>query len=405
VTQRAFLRVAVIGTGFVGPHHVDAVQRGGYGRVVALGGAEPDQLAECANALGIDHATMDIAGLIADPDIDVIHICTPNATHVALATAALEAGKHVVVEKPLALDSASAWALCELAQAHRRHAMVSFTYRGYPMVQRARELVAAGELGALRLVQGSYLQDWLARDSDYNWRVDGSIGGPSRAVADIGAHWFDAVEYVTGLRIEQVFADLATFIPRRAKPIDAASTFATSATESEMTTVTSEDVATMLVRFTGGALGSCVVSQVSHGHKNDFSLELSGTVRSLAWRQEQPESLWFASRDDARTLNRRPRELNGLGVPALPAGHPEGWGGALRDLFRPFYAAILRGESPSDSANHHIYPTLSDGARAVDFVAAALESARTGRWAQVPGDVDVAVGALQLTDERQRVGG
>jgi predicted dehydrogenase len=405
VTQRTFLRVAVIGTGFVGPHHVDAIQRGGYGQVVALGGADSDQLAACAHALGIDHATMDVAGLIADPGIDVIHICTPNATHVALASAAIEAGKHVVVEKPLALDSASAWALSKMAQARGRHAMVSFTYRGYPMVQRARKLVVAGELGSLRLVQGSYLQDWLARDSDYNWRVDGAIGGPSRAIADIGAHWFDAVEYVTGLQIEAVFADLATFIPQRAKPIDAAATFSTGVTPSEMTAVTSEDVATMLVRFSGGALGSCVVSQVSHGHQNDFSFELSGTIRSLAWRQEQPESLWFASRDDARTLTRGPRELNDVGVPDLPAGHPEGWGGALRDLFRPFYAAILRGDAPSDSANSHMYPTLADGARAVDFVAAALESARTGNWARMPSDADVAVDALQLTGGRQRVGG
>jgi predicted dehydrogenase len=404
VTRRTLLRVAVIGTGFVGPHHVDAVRRGGFGQVVALGGAEPEQLAACAQALGIDRATTDVAGLIADPTIDVIHICTPNATHVSLATAAIESGKHVVVEKPLALDSASASTLTRLAHTTRRHSMVSFTYRGYPMVQRARALVAEGQLGSIRLVHGRYLQDWLARASDYNWRVDTGIGGPSRAVADIGAHWFDAVEYVTGLRIEAVFADLATVIARRAKPDGSTSTFA-AANGGEMAQVSSEDVANLLVRFEGGALGACVVSQVSHGHHNDFSFELTGSLRSLAWQQEHPETLWFASRDDALTLTRGPREgddTNALGVPALPAGHPEGWGGALRDLFRPFYAAIASGEDPVDSASRSAYPTLADGTRAVEFVEAALASGKKGGWALMPGSAD-ASGDLGVASQPQPI--
>lgn len=401
MTERALLRVAVIGTGFVGPHHVDAVRRGGYGQVVALAGAEPDQLAACARALGIDRATTDVASLMADPSIDVIHICTPNATHVSLATAAIEAGKHVVVEKPLALDSASAWALFELAQASRRHSMVSFTYRGYPMVQRARELVAHGELGAVRLVHGRYLQDWLARDSDYNWRVDTARGGPSRAVADIGAHWFDTVEYVTGLRIEAVFADLATFMTKRLKPGGEAVTFAAPAAAAERVAVTSEDAATLLVRFGGGALGACVVSQVSHGHHNDFAVELTGSLRSLAWRQERPEDLWLAARDDVRTLVRGAQQSDAMGVPSLPAGHPEGWGEALRDLLKPFYAAIAAGEEPAESAGRRAYPTLADGARAVDFVEAALASAKAERWGEIPDSADIG-GDSDIADQLDR---
>jgi predicted dehydrogenase len=251
------------------------------------------------------------------------------------------------------------------------------------MVQRARALVAGGELGALRLVQGRYLQDWLARDSDYNWRVDTVAGGPSRAVADIGVHWFDTVEYVTGLRVEAVFAELATFIPQRTKPAAEAVTLAAGAAMGERVAVTSEDAATLLVRFVGGALGACVVSQVSHGHHNDFSVELTGSLRSLSWRQEHPESLWLASRDDARTLVRGPREGDTIGVPSLPAGHPEGWGEALRDLLKPFYASIAAGEEPAISDDHHAYPALADGARAVDFVEAALASAKAGRWEEV----------------------
>lgn len=378
------LRAAVIGSGFVGPHHVDAVRRGGYGTVVAIGGVEADQLEACARALGIPRATTDLASLSADPDIDVIHVCTPNASHVALATAAIEAGKHVVVEKPLALDSSAAWRLVELAAARHRHAMVSFTYQGYPMVRRARALVLAGDLGALRLVHGRYLQDWLACASDYNWRVDSAVGGPSRAIADIGTHWFNAVEFVSGTRIDSVFADLATFMPTRSKASADAATFKAAPPVDDHVAITSEDAAILSVRFEGGARGACVVSQVSHGHKNDLAVELTGETHSLKWEQERPEQLWFASRDDEQILVRQSEASRERGVPSLPAGHPEGWSEALRDLFTPFYAAIASGEEPSQSAGRGAYPTLAEGARAVDFVEAALMSAREGRWVEVP---------------------
>ena len=220
------LRSAVIGTGFVGPFHVDAVRRGGYADVVALAGTDEARTAERARGLGIPLATTDVARLLRDPAIDVVHVCTPNRTHVELATAALEAGKHVVVEKPVALHAAEATELARLAQRAGRHAMVAFTYRGYPMVRRARALVAAGQLGDLRLAHGEYIQDWLADPADYNWRVDPEVGGESRAVADIGSHWFDTTEFISGRRIEAVLADLATFIPRRRRPVGGSRAFA-----------------------------------------------------------------------------------------------------------------------------------------------------------------------------------
>jgi predicted dehydrogenase len=192
-TARAgrMLRAAVIGTGFVGPHHVDGIRRGGYAEVVAIVGTDQRRTEERARALGVPRGTADAGTILRDPDIDVVHVCTPNATHLEYARAALEAGKHVVVEKPLALTAADADELVRLAAERGLHGAVAFTYRGYPMVRRARTVVADGELGEVRLVHGAYLQDWLLEASDYNWRLESGLGGASRAVADIGSHWFD----------------------------------------------------------------------------------------------------------------------------------------------------------------------------------------------------------------------
>ena len=379
------LRAAVIGTGFVGPFHVDAIRRTGLGEVVAVAGADAGRTAAKAAALGVERWTLDAAELIADPSIDVIHICTPNATHVALAEAALLAGRHVVVEKPIAIDAAAADRLVEVAQASGRHAMVAFTYRGYPMVRRARAVVQAGELGAIRLVHGAYLQDWLAEATDWNWRIDPVVGGASRAVADIGTHWFDTAEFISGERIEAVLADLATFMPFRRRPTGGSvEAFAGSSGPTESVAVASEDAATILVRFAGGARGACVISQVSIGHKNAFELEVGGARRSLAWAQESPERLSLRTREEETIVVRDGGEA-GPGVPSLPAGHPEGWAEALRDLLRPFYAAIAAGQSPAAAVGAGAYPGLADGARAIHFVEAVLRSSREGRWIGLDG--------------------
>jgi len=381
------LSSAVIGTGFVGPFHIDAIRRGGYAEVVALAGTDAARTAKRALDLGVPLATIDVALLLGDPTIDVVHNCTPNRTHVELATAALEAGKHVVVEKPVALNASDAAALAELARRLGRHAMVAFTYRGYPMVRRARDLVRAGELGDLRLVHGAYIQDWLSEPTDYNWRIDPEVGGASRAVADIGSHWFDTAEFIAGRRIEAVLADVATFVPRRRRPIGDVQAFAKADGPGEDIDVRSEDAATILVRFDGGARGACVVSQVSPGRKNGFELELAGSRATIDWAQEKPERLWVRSRDEARLLFRRPEDgpaASAPGIPSLPAGHSEGWAEALRDLLRPFYAAIAAGEEPIGPSDPSApYPTLEDGARAVTFVEATLASARDTRWTRV----------------------
>ncbi len=382
------LRTAVVGTGFVGPFHVDAVRRGGFADVAVVVGSDQERTARSATALGVERWSTSLRDVLADPSIDVVHVCTPNRTHVELASLALEAGKHVVVEKPAALDAASARDLAALAARLGRHAAVAYTYRGYPMVRRARALVANGELGELRLLHGAYLQDWLAEPSDYNWRVDPEVSGVSRAIADIGSHWFDTAEFISGLRVDAVLADLATFIPVRRRPQAAgvAVAFGAGSGPTEPVEVHSEDAATVLVRFAGGARGAFVVSQVSPGRKNAFTLELAGSRRSLDWAQEDPERLWLRDRGEARLLTRGLPDAipagDGRGVPSLPAGHPEGWAEALRDVLRPFYAAVASGEPPA-LARSAPYPTLDDGARGLALVEAVLASARDGRWTAI----------------------
>jgi predicted dehydrogenase len=379
--EGTLLRTAVIGTGFVGPHHVDAARRGGYAEVVAIAGSNRERTEARARALGVPRAVTDVDELLRDPGIDVVHVCTPNNTHVPIATAVLQAGKHLVLEKPVSLDAASGRELAALARRSGHHAMVALTYRGYPMVRRARSTVGEGQLGEIRLVHGAYLQDWLTDPTDYNWRLEPEAGGPSRAVADIGSHWFDTAEFISGARVEAVFADLATFIKQRTRPIGGSTTFAAGTGPSESVDIRSEDAATILVRFENGARGSCVISQVSPGRKNALWIEIAGSQSSLLWEQETPERLWLRTRAESRLVVRdgpdgRP---DTVGVPALPAGHPEGWSEALRDLLRAFYGAIAAGESPKEPGESP-YPTLEEGARGIAFVEAVLESARSGAW-------------------------
>lgn len=381
------LRAAVIGSGYVGPYHVDAVRRGGYADVVVLAGHSAAHVEPKAAALGVERWTADIDSVVCDPNVDVIHVCTRNASHVPLGVAALEAGKHLVMEKPVALDSAGAERLLAAARKADRHAATTFTYRGYPMIRKARELVASGEIGAVHLVSGAYLQDWLAEETDWNWRIDPAEGA-SRAVADIGSHWFDTLEFIAGIRVEAVFADMVTFLATRKRPLAEVEAFSTAVGPTETVRIGSEDAATFALRLAGGGRGVFIVSQVSPGRKNHFTIELGGSRRSLAWDHDLPEQLWIGSRrEPARLIARDPNEgFATPGVPSLPTGHPEGWADALRDLLRPFYAAVASGAPPSEtppSAGSPGYATLADGARAVRFVDAVLESARSERWVKL----------------------
>jgi predicted dehydrogenase len=376
------IKAAVIGAGFVGPHHVDAVRRGGYGDVVVLADIDAAKAQTKAGLLRVERWTGDVDSVLGDPEIDVIHVCTPNVSHAELAIRALRAGKHVVVDKPLACRGDEADAMVAAARQTNRHAAVSFVYRGYPMIRRARDLVLSDALGELRLIHGTYLQDWLSTETDYSWRVDSAVAGPSRVVADIGSHWFDTVEYIVGQRVRSVFASLACFLPVRMRPEIETEAFGGGSGPTQAIRVGNEDAATMLLRLEGGAVGAVVLSQVSPGHKNDFRFDIAGSHRTLAWQQESPEVLLLAGRNETQVLQRETQAVpNQPGVPGLPAGHVMGYASAFRDVLRPFYAMVAaRKEPPSLEGGFAPYPTFADGARAVHFADAVLESARCERW-------------------------
>jgi len=358
-------RAAIVGTGFMGRVHANAVRAAG-GRVVGIVGSSRER-AELARAhLGADPAFATLPELIDSVDVDTVHVCTPNHLHEPVVQVALAAGKHVVCEKPLALDVAAATAMTEAASSAGRVATVPFVYRFHPVVREARERVRRGDLGQISLAHGSYLQDWLLYPSDDNWRVDPGLGGPTRAFGDIGSHWCDLLEFVTGDRIDAVCARTATVNQRRGDPQPRA--------------VATEDVVTMQFTTAGGALGSVVVSQVSPGRKNRLLLEVSGAQATLSFDQENPETLWWGGRENSAVLVRDPDTLS---APAaryalVPAGHPQGY----QDCFNAFAAdtaAAVRGESPDG------LPTFADGLRATRIATAVVTSAVDGSWVEVGG--------------------
>jgi predicted dehydrogenase len=355
------VHAGIVGVGFMGAVHARAVRRAGAA-VTAVVGATPGSSRSAAAHLGAERHVEDVEHLLAIDEIDVVHICTPNATHGDLVRAALAAGKHVVCEKPLATDPAEAAELVELAAAAGLTATVPFVYRFYPMVREARARVADGTTGPVRLLHGSYLQDWLAQDDDDNWRVDVAAGGPSRAFADIGVHWCDLVEFVTGHRIERLTARTVIAVPSRGGR-----------------RVETEDAAVVLFETDGGATGTVTISQVTPGRKNRLSFSVDGASETLAFDQESPESLWIGGREVNRQLLRGTSESAGAARYAvLPAGHPQGY----QDCFDAFVAdtyAAVRGEVPDG------LPTFADGLRAAQLTAAVLESAAKQSWVDVPG--------------------
>ena len=370
------LGAGVIGAGFAGRIHARSVQLAG-GRLVGIVSSSPERTGAVAAELGDVRAFSTPQELIADPGVEVVHICTPNHLHAELAEAALAAGKHVVCEKPLTMDSASAQRLVALAESSGLVATVPFVYRFYPLVRAARDRVQGGDLGVVRLVHGTYLQDWLMAVGDYNWRVDPLLGGRSRAFADIGSHWCDLMEFVTGQRITRLTARLTTVLEQRIGAAGRAS-FAPAVEEGTKVGVSTEDVALVLFETDGGGLGSLVVSQVSPGRKNRLWFEIDGSRRSVAFNQEQPETLWVGGRDESTVLA---RGASGAGESArrfdlLPAGHPRGY----HDCFDAFVADTYRAIRGASAEG---LPLFSDGLRAVRITESVLASAQTGRWCAV----------------------
>jgi predicted dehydrogenase len=380
--------MGLIGAGFVGPHHIDAVRRLGFVEVVAISAASEASARKKADALGVPKAYGSFEALIDDPDIQVIHNATPNHLHYRVNAAAIARGKHIVSDKPLAMTAKEAGQLVELAQKAGIVHAVTFNYRGNPLVQQARHLIARGEIGRPHFVHGQYLQDWLLFDTDYSWRLEPDKGGASSALGDIGSHWCDLAQHVTGLRIVDVLADLTTVIKKRKKPSGSREAFQATGDRdaAEVVDVAVEDLASVLVRFDNGARGAFSVGQVCAGHKNDLRLEVCGAKASIAWRQEQQNELWIGRRDQANAvLQKDPSLIDDAvrGYAHLPGGHQEAWADAFCNLMRDIYGVIAKGKA-AGNGRPPAFATFEDGFRANCLVDAMLDSAkRGGVWTAV----------------------
>jgi predicted dehydrogenase len=372
------LKAGVVGTGFIGVVHVDALRRLGVEVTGVVGSSR-----ERAAAKALAPAYESYEALLGDERVDVVHLTTPNHLHYDQVKQALAAGKHVVCEKPLAVTSEQSAELVELAERSGLVHCTNFNIRFYPIVQEARERVRAGEVGGVWNVHGGYLQDWLALPTDWNWRLEQEKAGELRAVGDIGSHWLDLAQFVTGLRVTEVFADLATAIPVRRRPLGEVETFARADdVEREDAPMSTEDIAHILVRFEGGARGSCVLSQVSTGRKNSVRFQVDGTAGALAWDGERHEELWIGRRDEPNELLLRNPALMHASAAArthLPVGHAEGFADTFRELYRAVYADVARG-APSPEPD---YPTFRDGHVENVLADAVARSNRERAWVTV----------------------
>ena len=377
------LGMGIVGAGFVGPHHVDAVRRLGFVDIVAVAGSTEESGRRKAEQLGTRRGYGNYEALINDPDVQVVHVATPNHLHYAVISAALAKGKHVVSDKPLAATAAESRKLVQQAKRANVVASVTFNYRGNPLVQQARHAIAKGQIGTPTFLHGYYLQDWLLNDTDYSWRLDPEKGGASSALGDIGSHWCDLAQHITGLRITHVLGDIATVIPRRKKPRVVRDAFQTAAGVGDLETVDIrvDDLASVLVRFDNGAKGTFSAGQVCAGHKNDLVLEVCGSKASVCWRQEQQNELWIGRREKANEILQKDPSLMDAEVRSyahLPAGHQEAWADAFCNVMRDIYGCIASGQRPE------IFATFEDGYRANCIIEAILESAgQGGIWTKV----------------------
>jgi predicted dehydrogenase len=378
------VKTAIIGTGFMGRVHLEAVRRLEFVEAAAIVGRNLDAARRLGKGFSIPTITADYREVLRDSTIDAVHICTPNTQHFPMAKDALDAGKHVLCEKPLATSVEQAEELVSLASRQGLRNSICHNIRFYPMVQQMRSMREAGDLGEILVVQGTYFQDWLLYDTDWNWRVDVQAGGPSRVMADVGSHWFDLAEHVIGARVTSLCADLQTFHTTRKKPKQAVETFANKLLGSDGygdAPVDTEDFGAALFRMGPRTRGSVTVSQVSAGRKNRLSIEICGTKSSVAWNQERPDELWVGHRDQGNQIILKDPSLLTPAARAyadLPGGHSEGYDDTFKQIFRRFYASI---GAPAEAPQ---YPQFGDGLRQLNILDAALRSNRTRTWADVP---------------------
>jgi predicted dehydrogenase len=358
------MKTAILGSGFMGRVHLEGVRRLGSVEAITIRGR--------------DEATFRRA--LEDPYLNAVHICTPNASHFALAKAALEAGKHVLCEKPLATSAREAEELVAIARAKGLRNCTCHNLRYYPMVQHMRRMREDGDLGEILVAQGTYSQDWLLYETDWNWRADSSEAGPSRCLADIGSHWCDMAEHITGERITAVCADLQTFHKTRKRPKGEVETFAgktLSQQDYEAVSIDTEDFGSVIFRMGDRTRGAYTASQVSAGRKNGLSIEIYGSKASVAWNQERPDELWIGHRNtNNQIIVKDPALLKegARGYADLPGGHSEGYDDTFKQVFRRFYRSIENLQANAE------YPEFEDGLRQLRILDAELESHRRRTW-------------------------
>jgi predicted dehydrogenase len=377
------LKTAVFGTGFMGRVHSEGIRRLGNVEIVGIAASSADKARAFADEISVERATGDYRELLADPEIDAVHICTPNALHFPMSKAALEAGKHVLCEKPLAMSSEQASEMVRIAKERNLANCTFHNLRYYPQVQNMRRMREAGELGEIYAVQGTYSQDWLLYDTDYNWRIESDANGPSRCFADIGTHWCDMVEHITGLRISSLCADLQTFHKTRKKPNRSVETFTGKTLQpNEYTDVVidTEDFGTMIMKLGEVARGAMTVSQISAGRKNRLCVEIYGTKGSVTWDQEKPDELWIGQRNSPNQLVVKDPSLlseKARSYADLPGGHSEGYDDTFKQVFRRFYKTV------ADRSAAVEYPTFEDGLRQLRILETVLDSSAKQAWLPV----------------------
>lgn len=378
------LGIGIAGTGFIGPAHVEGLRRNGL-RVLGLAEATPELARQKATELGIPRAYTSLEEMLADSEIHAVHLATPNHLHYPHAKAALLAGKHVVCEKPLATSSTESAELVRLARELKRANAINFNLRMYPLVQQARQMVQSGELGEVFIIQGSYLQDWLLFPTDWNWRLQPELGGRLRAVGDIGSHWLDMVTYISGLRVQEVFADFKTVHPVRKKPAKPLETYSGKLLQPSDyidQTITTEDYASILLHFDNGVVGVLTVAQVCSGRKNRLFFEINASRSSIAWDSERPNELWSGHRTQPNQILMKDPALlcpEARAVTSYPGGHNEGFPDTFKHLSAKFYRYLLAGDfsAPPD------FPTFADGHYEMLLCEAIERSAREQRWVAV----------------------
>lgn len=377
------IKVGVAGLGFIGPAHIEALRRIPGIKVVAVSETTLELAKQKAEQLGIEKYHGNFNDLLKE-DIDCVHICTPNNLHFEMANAALEAGKHVVCEKPLATTIKEGEELVKLAKEKGLIHAVHFNIRYYPLVRQMKVLREKGELGVVYSIIGSYLQDWLFYATDYNWRLEPEFSGKSKAVVDIGSHLMDLLEYISGVKIVEVMADFQTIHPRRKKPLKPVETFTGKMLQPEDygdVPISTEDYATIMLRFDNGNKGVVTVSQVDAGRKNRLSLEISGSKQTFAWCSESPNELWIGKRDAANQILMRDPSLfekEAASLISFPGGHNEGFPDTSKQMFKEVYDNIRKGTMEGAK-----FPTFKDGLRELVLCERILESNEKECWVKI----------------------